>query len=92
MKDVLIGLCYFAGAAVMAALAIDIFITTYHRVNGTPTAEKVLTAIVAANEKTIQNQAVTIKAQQSEIRIHKQRLAELEKRIESADAERRTND
>lgn len=83
MKEVLIGLCYFAGAAVMAALAIDIGITAYHRANGTPTAQKVLEQIVAANAKTIDSQRNTIKAQQSEIRIHKQRIAELETKINS---------
>lgn len=83
MADVLKGLCYFAGAAVLAALAIDIGITAYHRANGTPTAEKVLTHIVEANRKTIEAQKITINAQQSELRVHKKRNAELEKRLDA---------
>lgn len=87
MAEVLIGLCYFAGAAVLAALAVDIGITTYHRVNGTPTAEKILTEIVKANTQTIDSQRITIRAQQSEIKIHKQRIQELEKQIAEAGEE-----
>lgn len=86
MKEVLIGLCYFAGAAVLAALAIDIGITAYHRAHGTPTAQKVLEHIVEANRKTIEAQKITINAQQSELRVHKKRNAELEKKIEAVEA------
>ena len=81
MVQVLIGLCLFAGICFLTTLSIDIGIQAYHRVNGTPTAEKVLTEIVKANEQTINSLRTTVKAQQSEIKIHKQRLAEYETKL-----------
>ena len=92
MVDVLKGLCLFAGAAVLAVLAIDIGITAYHRVNGTPTAEKILTEIVKANEQTINSLRTTVKAQQSEIKIHKQRLTELETKMTELQQGENTDD
>ena len=78
MLDLLIGLCYFAGICVMSALAIDIGIMAYHRATGSVTAQKVLEHMVDSNRETIKSMRNTINAQQSEIRIHKKRLAEIE--------------
>lgn len=53
MKDVLIGLTYFAGICVLASLAIDIAIMAYHRATGSPTAQAVMEKIIEADRDTL---------------------------------------
>ena len=81
MINVLLGLCLFAGICVLTTLSIDIGIMAYHRATGTVTAEQVFKKITEEDQKTIDAQKITIRAQQSEIRIHKMRLKELEDRL-----------
>ena len=82
MINVLLGLLMFAGICILTALSIDIGIMAYHRATGTVTAEKVCEKIAEANQETIRSMRNTINAQQSEIRIHKMRLKELEQRMQ----------